>query len=84
MADKKLLLIWEVVPEETKAFVLDMDTEEAAWAISSAGVYCNMVGVSRDHDINKLGDWLEGVDPVPTDAPLIGPFETVVVCGFLL
>ncbi len=84
----KMLLVWEIVPEDVNCYVLDPNSEQAQWARDSAGKYLNS-GLSEDDDtIYKLNDWLvtEAAENsiVDNDKPIIGPFSEVVVCGFVM
>lgn len=76
-----LLLIWENVPENTKAFVLE--GREADLACLSAGVYINSDD-TEGHAIEELNELLEGRPSLDVDKPIKGPFDEVVICGFIM
>lgn len=82
---KKLLLIWESIPETTEAFILDVDSEIGHAALGSAGCYLNSIEeYTENAPINKLNELLTEEESVTTDFPISGPFEHVIVCGFVL
>ncbi len=84
MADEKLLLIWEEIPDNVKAYVLDADSPPAKLARQSAGDYINVGDLDEDHAIWALSEALDNVESVEPTEVLKGPFAEVVVCGVVL
>ncbi len=84
----KMLLVWEMVPEDVNCYILDPASEQAQWARESAGKYINTGTTDDDDAIYKLSDWLatdEARDCLKdNDKPIPGPFSEVVVCGFVM
>ena len=76
-----LLLIWENVPEDTRAFVLE--GREADLARLSAGVYINSDD-TEGHAIEDLNNLLADHKPLDVSKPIKGPFDEVVICGFIM
>ncbi|MDR3502977.1 MAG: hypothetical protein P4L79_10365 [Legionella sp.] len=82
---KKLLLVWESVPETTEVYVLDVDSEIGQAALGSAGLYINgWEEIPEDSPINTLNELLVNEESLSTDYVITGPFEKVVVCGNIL
>jgi hypothetical protein len=80
----KILLVWQAIPEETSCYVLDKSSEIGSLALQSAGLYINGADEIKEGDpIDRLNDMLPQLPKIASDAPLIGPFDTVVICGFL-
>lgn len=86
MANGKTLLIWEEVPETTKVFVLDSDSQAADLARQSAGKFINSNDVEEGDPIELLSEWIGANSPtdIGIEAPISGPFDQVIVCGFLM
>jgi hypothetical protein len=84
MAAEKLLLIWEEIPENVKAYVLDVDSPEAELARLSAGGYINVTDFDADSPIVLLKADLAKIEGVEPEKVLVGPFAEVVVCGIVL
>lgn len=81
----KVLLVWEVVPEQTKLFVFEEGTELCDLALRSAGKYINQDDVEDGDPIDLLNDALESLSPDGDgNTVLEGPFSKVVVCGFIM
>jgi hypothetical protein len=83
-----LLLVWEEVPDSIKLFILGADSKVGKLALASAGKYINSDDLDDDHPIFELSEVLsqlvkEGSYLTP-EKPINGPFDTVVVCGFIL
>jgi hypothetical protein len=81
------LLIWEEVPDDTKAFILieGVDDTIIDLAQQSMGYYIN----AEDNDaIHKLNDELTNRDPdyhhCSHEVIKDGPFIAVYICGFVL
>ncbi len=83
---KSLLLIWEMIPEETRLFSIPEGHELALLAELSAGKYINSDDLEEDHAIFKLNDKLNGSDQyaIRNDSIFIGPFTRAIICGFIM
>lgn len=83
---KKILLLWNESPDLITAFILDEDSKEAKLAVASAGMYINSDDLDEDHEIFQLNEWVgENKDKGHgEDGPIEGPFERVIICGFVL
>lgn len=86
MADEKLLLllIWEEIPENVKAYVFDAASPMAELARRSAGDYINVTDFDADSPILLLKAALDSIEGVEPEKVLVGPFAEVVVCGIVL
>lgn len=80
----KTLLLWNAVPESITAYLLEPGSELAELAKQSAGKYINGDDIMEGDPIDQLNNRLGEITPVKTDEPLTGPFDTVVVCGFIM
>ncbi len=79
-----VLLIWEDVPEATRAYLLG-DVKMIELARRSAGKYINSDHLEENHPIFMLCDLLEQeCHPLDTSDVLRGPFDEVIVCGMIL
>ena len=76
----RVLLVWEAVPETTKFYVLEGATADLA--LKCAGKYIN--SVDETDEVISLNEQLEDIPSFSTDAPIDGPFDKVVVAGFLM
>lgn len=81
----RALVVFELVPENTYFVPVDEPTEEELQVIqAAAGKFIN-----SDDDVEaveQISEWMEGKwKENKTEAPLLeGPFELVVLCGFIL
>lgn len=81
----RVLVIYELIPEETKVYILDVEGKDLAKIRKAHGVYGNNVG--DDKPALWLGDFLEGKQALeikrgkPFEA---GGVELVVHSGFVL
>jgi hypothetical protein len=81
----KVLVIYELVPEETKVYLLDVEGKDLAKVKKAHGVYANNVG--NDKPAVWLSEFLEGKPELkvekgkPFDATEV---ELVVHSGFIL
>jgi hypothetical protein len=84
---KKVLLIWEEVPEATKVYLLEPNEEEYELLLQCHGVYLNDIGVPEDHPINnlsvKLTEWESNLVKFDSPLQLSGDY-TVILSGFIL
>lgn len=82
----RLLLIWEMVPDEVKMFSIEEGTELASLAEQSAGLYINGDDIEETHAIFKLNELLLEIEDASTreTGVVTGPFTRVIICGFLL
>jgi hypothetical protein len=82
---KKLLLLWDDMGGSLKAFVFDAASEEAALARASVGLYINSDDIDEDHPIEQLSEAIcnERWSELDASAVLSGPFDEVVICGFM-
>jgi hypothetical protein len=82
----KVLLIYELVPDETKTFVLTYPTDEEAEVLKkAAGQYMNTD--SGGPEVKLVDEWVREKwrdKEVNHSAPLHGPFDMVIMCGFYL
>lgn len=84
----RTLIVWAMLPEENKFYIVDSNSEIATLAQRSAGKYINSADPDLNdgsHAIYRLSDLLSEVEP-SGDGDLIaifnGPFDRVIVCGF--
>ena len=83
----KVLLIWEDIPEVTKAYVIEAGTKVAELAKASHGYFINgedneavialseaLVGAECDYSSHDAGK-----EHIPG-----GPFSAVYICGFVM
>lgn len=78
-----VLLIWEDVPEATRAYLLGGRMVELARR--SAGKYINSDQLAEDHPIFQLSDLLDQeCQPLDTSDVIRGPFDEVIICGIIL
>lgn len=77
----KMLLVWEEVPEKTSLYEIEMGTEQAEWAMASAGCYIN--GGDETEELNKLSMWLATQTPLPGSSSK-EVYHGVNVCGFIM
>jgi hypothetical protein len=80
----KTLLLWNAVPERVTAYLLEPGSKLAELAKQSAGKYINSVDIEDGDPIEQLNDQLEAMEGIETDVVLTGPFDNVIVCGFIL
>ncbi len=80
----KTLLLWNAVPENITAYVLESGSELAELAKQSAGKYINGDDVEEGDPIEQLNDRIGELTAIETDTALTGPFDCVVVCGFIM
>ena len=81
--EEKLLLIWELFPEENEFYIFQKDSELANLARNCNGLYINVDDIQEDHEIFKLSDLLLTEEKIQT--PIENIFITEVVsCGWLL
>ncbi len=79
-----ILLVWNEVPEIVKFFVLDEKSDIGKIAIKSAGKYINGCDVDDNDPIHQLYEMLVNYKGISSDQVAIGPFQKVVVCGFIM
>lgn len=80
----KVLLIWEIIPEETKLYLLE--GHMADLAIASAG---HFIGAEENESVCKLNDELTfydtlGHDKVHEAFKVNENIDRVVIAGFIL
>ena len=80
----KTLLLWNAVPESVTAYLLEPGSELAELAKQSAGKYIGSDDVEEGDPIAMLNDQLEAMEGIETDAILTGPFDCVIVCGYIM
>lgn len=84
----RYLLIWEEIPENTKAYILTDDNPELLeLARQSHGYYVNADDNAAVHQLSEELDKLEGSDYDGTHGgheKIVGPFQEVFICGFIM
>lgn len=86
---KNVVLIYELIPEDTKIYLLsDLDAKTYGRIVSCCGKYANTSGLSKRDDENLawLSDYLEkhGESEETTRPILIEGYHAVVHTGFIL
>jgi hypothetical protein len=76
----KVLLVWEEVPENTKFYVLEGETAELA--LQCAGQFVN--SNNESDDVDRLSVIIDSLPSFSADSPIDGPFDKVVVAGFMM
>jgi hypothetical protein len=80
----KVLLIWEMVPDDTNMYAFDEGSEMAELAIKSAGQFINN-NAEDDDPVNELNEKLPEYKHLKINGHhCIGPFSEVVICGFVM
>lgn len=89
LAPKKVLLVWNVIPEQVRFFLLD--GKKAELALKCQNAYINSSEIEEDHPIHELNELLydeEGdivLEEINTDEPFqLTETVTVVIAGFIL
>lgn len=85
----KVLLVYELVPEETKLYVFDnVSPDSGLYAHLQAcnGHFTNTVDDDAPEDsLEFLGNYLVGEKDIPMEnLPASGPFDVVFISGFVL
>lgn len=85
--EMRVLIVWEEVPENTTFYVVENPSEDVLETIKgAAGKFINTT--DENEEVNTLSDWLEDSVSMFTkhevEAPLEGPFDLVVLCGFMM
>lgn len=78
----KVLVIYELIPEETKFYLVDAEGDDLERMKAAHGVYANY---DEDDDAAVwLNDWLEGKEALTLaqGEPLRADFDLVVYSGF--
>lgn len=84
MENDKLLLIWELVPEETQLYAFDAASDIAEIARNAAGKYINQNNEEGDA-VEQLSERLADYAHCRLDDNHVkGLFSEAVVCGFML
>lgn len=86
----KVLIVWELIPEETQAFVVDVtDADDLEKLKRCHGYYVN--GTDMDEELsNWISEWMltvkdEKIDLIPDNGPVsIGDCELMIHTGFFL
>lgn len=86
MENEKVLLVWQLIPDQTQLYEFDANSDMAKLAIASAGQYINALGVANDAAVHRLSDAIDAdkVTPLPSEDIATGLYRTVVLCGFIL
>jgi hypothetical protein len=80
----EVLLVWELIPEETHLYTFDEGSEMAELAVAAAGKYINH-NDEEDDAVNQLNVKLEDHKDCKIDGLLAeGTFSKVSICGFAL
>lgn len=82
---RKVMLIWEEIPDKFKLFLVDRDHPMVALMRKSNGLYINGDELPVNHVIFTLMEWVnqEGKEFL-TPTPVKGRISEVYGCGFLL
>jgi len=88
----KILIIYELVPEETKLYIVDVTADEWAWIQKTHTYFVNMIfeDHEREHEdaCHQLTEWLDKHKPLNMGrgeaAPVVHGLNAVVHTGFLL
>ncbi len=84
----KILLVWELVPEDTKFYLLDVSEEEAKKIEACHGWLINSVNWNNNlENLNWLSEYLVGKDPlerVEGEGFRLGQVDLIVQSGFFL
>jgi len=85
----KVLLIFELVPEKTYAYLIeDPTTDELKTLLASAGVYVGLTSSKEEEaPVMKVNEWIAEhwkKFNVDADKPIRGPIDHAVICGFVL
>jgi hypothetical protein len=80
----RVCIVWEDVPEHTYTYALDFEGKDLAKVKACHGHFIN--SGSEPDELQWLMEYLEEKrdSRKELDEPLDGPFDCVVVCGFLL
>jgi hypothetical protein len=83
----KVLIVWEEIPENTIFYVIEDPNKEVLKTIKeAAGKFINTT--DENEEVNTLSSWLEDSVSMFTkhevETPLEGPFDLVVLCGFIM
>ena len=85
---KNVLVIYELIPEDTKIYLLQVDKKTHDRVVACAGKYTNTSGLSKrdDDNLNWLSEYLEkhGESEETAKPLLISGDYTVVHTGFVL
>ena len=80
--EEKLLLIWEMFPEETSLYLFNTEIEITELARQSNNLYIGGDILSEDHPIFTLNERLKDEEEVTT--PIKDNVVEVVKCGIFL
>ena len=85
-AKKLVLLVWSLVPEETKFYLFESGSEMATLAQKSSGFFINGDDLGAEHEIFRLNELLgHGIYvPVPVSELQGLNIEAVYHSGFFL
>lgn len=83
----RVLIVWEEVPENTTFYVVENPSEDVLETIKgAAGKFINTI--DENEEVNTLNNWLgDGTlnhTKHEVETPLEGPFDLVVLCGFIM
>lgn len=80
----KVCIVWEDVPEYTYTYSLEMGSEDLEKAQKCHGHFIN--SGKEPGEIQWFMDYLDERKDLrkELDEPLEGPFDRVIICGFLL
>ena len=80
----KTLLLWNAGPKSVTAYHLEPGSALAELAKQCAGKYINGDDVKEGDPIDLLNNHLDKLTGVYADVTLGGPFDCVIVCGFIM
>lgn len=86
----KILLIYELVPEETKVYILtNVSVDDWQWMKLTHHNYINAQMPSKEVEVacDMLNNYIEGLDPAAPDDPVLlrgENFDYMIHSGFIL
>jgi hypothetical protein len=86
MADEKILIVWENIPDDTLLYAVDANGDVGKLAVTCANKFGNSDGNTEDDDANILNlcGMLAEIEHYGIEKVIEGPFARVVVCGWII
>lgn len=80
----KTLIVWQMIPDEIRFYLVEADSEVATLANSCAGVLINSEDLGEDHPIFALSSLMEDL-PYTDDSVIIEEsIGKVISCGWIM